>query len=298
MGNPLGVRVIGSINVDIVYGVDRLPTEHEKLRAVKCNVTGGGAAANTAYWLARLGFAVQMFGLIGNDFLGQFALRELKAAGVDVSQCLRVEGCHTNVASIFVNRDRKCMVTCGSSFEPRAYDFMLSTLEAATWHGVRHVHVASRERSLVSSVSGTLRRQAITSSIELNGMYDPDLVRSFDVVFSNHDELVWATNSTDPCAMLAERHAHDDTVFFVTKGAEGVLVVRRGQVNHIPTRSVEPIDRTGGGDAFDAGALFGYLRGYDPAACAAKGLALACAVIQGWGARPSSVDLTSIVELG
>ena len=51
------IAVLGNINLDLVFQVDRLPEPHEKMGAQRVDIGGGGAPANVAWWLARLGHA-------------------------------------------------------------------------------------------------------------------------------------------------------------------------------------------------------------------------------------------------
>jgi ribokinase len=80
---------IGSINVDFIFAAGRWPAEHEKYRAENYICETGGAAANTACELSRLGRKVTIVGGIGNDDLGNIALNGLIGAGVDVAHVIR-----------------------------------------------------------------------------------------------------------------------------------------------------------------------------------------------------------------
>jgi len=79
---------IGSINVDFIFATGRWPTEHEKYRAENYFCANGGAAANTARELSRLGRNVTIVGGIGNDDLGNIALNGLIAVIGARSNCV------------------------------------------------------------------------------------------------------------------------------------------------------------------------------------------------------------------
>ena len=91
---------IGSINVDFIFAAGRWPAEHEKYRADNYVCANGGAAANTAGELSRLGRKVTMVGGIGNDDLGNIALKGLIAAGVNVDHVIRRSDWKTGCAAI------------------------------------------------------------------------------------------------------------------------------------------------------------------------------------------------------
>jgi sugar/nucleoside kinase (ribokinase family) len=83
---------IGSINVDFIFATGRWPGEHEKYHAENYVCANGGAAANTARELSRLGRKVRIVGGIGNDDLGHIALKGLIAAGVQIDIVDRTGG--------------------------------------------------------------------------------------------------------------------------------------------------------------------------------------------------------------
>ena len=282
------VLVISNINVDLIYEVERMPMEHEKFMAARCVVAGGGSGANTAHWLSRLGIQVYISGFVGKDIFGDFALGELTAAGVDVSGCIRLEDRTTNIVGIFSNGHNKSMVLAGLKYQPDAIDGLVKTTRDLDWSRIRHIHFATRDEILIERVMAATEDNAVSTSLELDGMYDAGLVRKADIVFSNMDELARATDTADPVSFLASAHSGDKTAFFVTEGASGARIISHGRVSHVPTVALEPVDRTGGGDAFDAGVLAAFMRGESLGTGAAKGLALASFVIQNWGARPSA----------
>jgi sugar/nucleoside kinase (ribokinase family) len=285
--------IVSSINVDVICSVQRLPAEHEKLMAEACRVAGGGSGANTAYWLAQLGLPVHVAGFTGGDVFGEFALGGLAAGGVDISACVRLENATTNIVSIFSSGAGKSMVFAGLKYGEEAMETLQRAVLSLDFSRIRHVHFATRDKVLLARMLEALGGKALSVSMELDGIYDTRLVSRADMVFSNMDELARATGAADPASFLAGAHAADKTAFLVTDGANGARIIRQGQIALIPTVRLAPADRTGGGDAFDAGVIAAYLRGESLEAGAGKGLALASLVIQGWGARPA-VDAAAL----
>ncbi len=97
------VVVAGSINVDLIVGVSRLPGPGETVHGNRFVQQNGGKSANQAVAAARVGAAVTMLGAVGDDDLGRSALAGLEEAGVDVRACRVVEGEHTGLALIVVD---------------------------------------------------------------------------------------------------------------------------------------------------------------------------------------------------
>ncbi|HUG46905.1 MAG TPA: PfkB family carbohydrate kinase, partial [Candidatus Limnocylindria bacterium] len=101
---PADVLIVGSINVDLVARVERLPTAGETVTGGVFERHPGGKGANQAVAAARLGARVCFVGAVGYDDYGEQALDELRREGVDVSRVVRVEGLATGVALIVVDR--------------------------------------------------------------------------------------------------------------------------------------------------------------------------------------------------
>ncbi|ACB86244.1 ribokinase [Natranaerobius thermophilus] len=82
--------VMGSLNMDFVLSVPRLPQEGETLLAQNFSTFPGGKGANQAVALARLGGQVNMIGAVGDDDLGNNLLRNLEQEQIDTTgvQCL------------------------------------------------------------------------------------------------------------------------------------------------------------------------------------------------------------------
>lgn len=67
--------VVGSLNMDVILRVDRLPQKGETRISSDFFVAGGGKGANQAIAMGRLGVNVSMIGKIGNDEFGESLLK-------------------------------------------------------------------------------------------------------------------------------------------------------------------------------------------------------------------------------
>ncbi len=98
------VVVVGSVNVDLVVTVDRLPAPGETVTGGTFAIHHGGKGANQAVAAARAGAAVTMVGAVGDDDNGASARAALAAEGVDTSLVRVLPGEMTGVALIAVDR--------------------------------------------------------------------------------------------------------------------------------------------------------------------------------------------------
>ncbi len=108
------VVVVGSINADLVVSVERLPAPGETVSGGRFARHGGGKGANQAVAAARLGADVTIVGAVGADDLGDEALRELRAEGVDVTHVARLDGVPTGVALIAVDASGENQISVAS----------------------------------------------------------------------------------------------------------------------------------------------------------------------------------------
>jgi ribokinase len=81
---PVGLTVVGSINVDLVARVTQLPRPGETLLASSLERFPGGKGANQAVAAARLGAQVRMIGAVGEDAFADEALAGLREARVEL----------------------------------------------------------------------------------------------------------------------------------------------------------------------------------------------------------------------
>ncbi len=100
MADPVELTVVGSINIDFVARMERLPQPGETVAAHQFSRLPGGKGANQAVAAARLGARVKLIGAVGDDALAEEALAGLVAAGVELE--LERQG-QTGVALIYVD---------------------------------------------------------------------------------------------------------------------------------------------------------------------------------------------------
>jgi ribokinase len=95
--------VFGSINVDLLFKVERLPHPGETVLCPGYELAAGGKGANQATAAARAGAAVRMIGHVGDDSFGRFARQAMAAAGVDCA-AIATSRRATGIAVIGVDR--------------------------------------------------------------------------------------------------------------------------------------------------------------------------------------------------
>lgn len=117
---PVELTVVGSINLDLVARLERLPRPGETLAAHGFERHPGGKGANQALAAARLGAQVTLVGAVGDDEHAGVVLAGLEAAGVRLELARTGE---TGLALIYVGDDgeTEIVVVAGANarLEPR-----------------------------------------------------------------------------------------------------------------------------------------------------------------------------------
>ena len=96
------IVVVGSVNLDLVATVDRLPVAGETVTNAELSRFPGGKGANQALAAQRLGADVTLLACVGNDSAADEALALLRDGGVDLTNVVSVEDVPTGTALIAV----------------------------------------------------------------------------------------------------------------------------------------------------------------------------------------------------
>ena len=88
------ITVIGSVNLDLIATVDRLPRPGETVPGERFSTAPGGKGANQALAAARAGGATRMIGAVGKDAFAKEALALLEAGGVDLAGVAETHASH------------------------------------------------------------------------------------------------------------------------------------------------------------------------------------------------------------
>jgi fructokinase len=262
------VVCLGEVLTDFVALDGALPLQ----QATSFHRAAGGAPANVAVALARLGINVAFVGKVGGDAFGHALRATLAAEGVDVRGLLEEPTAQTALA--FVGSDgqggrmfvfhhagtahtllRPEEVDPNMIAHSRIFHFGSVTLaaepsRAATVAGAHLAH----QHGCVVSFDPNVRlevwdspRQALDTILEI--------LRVVDVVKVSSDEIAFLTGTSDvahACQVLRE---HGPGVAIITLGGGGCFYQTATVSGHVPGIQMESVDSLGAGDAFVAGLL-------------------------------------------
>ena len=235
----------------------------------------GGAPANVAVGLARLGVASAFMGKVGEDGFGRFLADTLAQAGVDISP-LRFDPARTALAfvSLAADGDREFLFYRQPGADTL---FAPADIDRAAIAGAKVLHYGSISLITEPSRSATLRAIELAQAHGVRLSYDPNLrealwpgraaareglllgLRSAEIMKISEEEVLFLSGREEleegVRALWHDRLA----LVTVTRGAAGSHWFTRGADGAVPGLPVAAIDTTGAGDAFMAGLLAGLL---------------------------------------
>ena len=249
------LTVVGSVNLDLVARVERLPRAGETLSASAFERVPGGKGANQAVAAARLGAEVRFVGCVGRDALAAEALVNLRGLELDV----REVDAPTGLALIVVDDagDNQIVVVPGAN-----------------------------ERVEVRSVSGAVLCQLeIPDAAIAQARVGADWLcvnaapaRSFDV-----DADLVVANRFELDAIGPQRG-----LVALTLGEEGAVLLEDGrEVARAAAPKVDAVDGTAAGDAFTAALVVSLLEGRERGEALRRACAAGAIAASRFGAQPS-----------
>jgi ribokinase len=298
------VVVVGSVNVDLVVVADRLPTRGETVLGRRLERHGGGKGANAAVAAARLGAETRLVAAVGDDTLGEEAVRELRREGVDVSGVTTVAGEATGAALIVVDAGGENQIAVGSganaALEPGAVARALERLLPGA--GAVLVSLEVPDGAVAAAVeAGRARRVPVVVNPAPARPAVLDLAAHGPILTPNAGEARGLTGQPDEhgaAAALAHRTA---APVVVTLGARGALVVGAPGSDPVAVAApagVRAVDTTGAGDTFSGALAFRLAAGDALGDAARYAVAAGACAVRGPGARgamPTDGDVRALL---
>jgi ribokinase len=264
----MNVLVVGSLNIDYIAAVKRLPAAGETVAATGLVRRFGGKGANQAVAAARQGARVSMIGCVGADDEGRAYCRRLRAEGIDTAGISATQKALTGTALIAVDQaaENTIIVAAGANGElkPAAIraqrkriasaDILLLQLEVPMATVVEAVRIANQSKVPVVLNPSPLRDGFPWGKCGLDTL----------MVNAGEAEVIFGLPLTSlPLALPKWQRALSKwriERLIITRGAKPTLCVSAAGYLKVPTLKVRPVDTVGAGDAF-AGSFAACLTG-------------------------------------
>ena len=278
-------------------------------------MTVAGAESNVAIGLARLGHTVRWGGRVGDDEVGVFLLRTLRAESVLVDT-VAIDA--DRATGLMLVERRINDLSRVSYYRSDSAGSVLSRADAAVSLAAtpRLLHVTGITPALSSSAADAVteavrigRAAGALVSVDVNyraKLWNTDaaratlsaLARNADIVIASDDELglIVTEAGTPEAEERAAAELADSGVrqLVIKRGAFGASVYTAGEVVHASAVPVTVRDTIGAGDAFTAGYLSGVLDALTPAEALHRGTvtgAFAVAAVGDWEGAPTRAEL-------
>ncbi len=266
------VIALGELLIDFVSTVSGIPLSE----APAFEKAPGGAPANVAAGLAKLGKSTGFMGKVGDDAFGQFLAQTLQDVGVDIAALRFSSEARTALAFVSLRADaeRDFMfyrhpsadmlytpeevdedyIRSGRIFHYGSISLIDDPVRSATLHAVE----TARDAGLLISYDPNLR---------LNLWPGPQAAREgmmlgwplAQVIKVSEEELAFLSGTDDFDEAVARLWHTDLRLLLVTMGKAGCRYATPQVAGQVDGFAVRAVDTTGAGDGFVAGLLKGLI---------------------------------------
>jgi sugar/nucleoside kinase (ribokinase family) len=316
MGNAL-VDIMIPIETDEILAVLDLPKGsmqlvdwdrsrgiQEALKDYRKSLSAGGSAANTIHGLAKLGIQTGYIGVVGEDELGGFFVKDMINAGVDPHMIHSRQPTGCAVALVSPDSERTFATFLGAAVELSAENLGVGSWQLAVGSQQSVVSIFKRydyfhiegylvqNHALIETAVKLAKEAGLTVSLDLasfnvveaNKDFLHEIIEKYvDIVFANEEEAK-AFTGKDPHEALNEIGGKC-SIAVVKTGKEGSLVKKGEDIHNIGIIAVTPIDTTGAGDLYASGFLYGLANEKSLEECGRIGALLAGNVIEVMGSK-------------
>ncbi len=302
MSNQKPIVVVGSINMDLVATAHHIPAGGETVLGSGFQTHPGGKGANQAVAVGRLGYPVQMIGMLGDDDLGVQLRAGLESAGVDTEAVGTVAG-SSGVALITVaeSGENSIVVAPGANARvtPRWLDLHVDQIRSAG------IVLAQLEIPLES----VLHLANLCAEANVPLMLDPAPAHELPAsLFAN---VTWITPNETEAAFLLPGSSSGNTEAnaqaLLDSGVQGVVLKLGARGAFLATADglrapiapfpVQAVDSTGAGDAFNGAFATALMYGKPPAEAGRFASAASAISVTRAGAQASMATMGEVTLL-
>ena len=262
----------------------------------------GGSAANTAYWISQLGGEVGFIGKISNDELGNQFQSSLKDSGLKDFTVFEEEDNQTGLCAIFITPDgeRTMNTYLGAGEYLSVDDLNVDSIKDANilyMEGYLWDKPSSKEAFLhaakLNKETGGMNAISLSDvfCVDMHRESFKDFIKSdIDYVFCNEDELnsLFELNNIDESIENFLNLFPNVKQLICTLGSKGVMIIEEGRSYHFDATEANVVDKTGAGDFFAGGYLYGLQKNLSLVDSAEIANRSAAHVISEIGVRPKN----------
>ena len=303
MYSSFRAAVVGSINMDMILKMDRVPEVGENVLGTGYAYANGGKGANQAMALARLGAKVKMIGKVADDANGQKLLDNLEKNGIDISG-VSTSGSQTGLAAIILDGEGKNRIVvyegANSEIDPSS---AVEAIDSGT--DLLLVQFETNEAVVINAVNHAVKN-GITTVVDCGPAknFCLEKMQGATVLSPNESETLALTGvlPTDEEAVLkASKILKERSLagYIVIKlGARGCSLWDGNELKLFPPYKSRVVDTTAAGDCFTAALALEYVKSGDICAACDVGNKAGSIAVSRMGAEssmPTVEELSAVI---
>lgn len=268
------VSVVGSLNIDHILTVEKLPSFGETISSINYELAEGGKGSNQAAALGKLGLEVSMFGKVGNDEFGHLLIKSLKKSNVNTDDLIIDSTEKTGSAFITVdkNGNNTIVLNPGANGSLSLQD--IKKFENSIFKNDILLLQMEIPKELVIYLINKARKLEKTILLNLAPAKNLDIktLNKLDYLIINESEMEFLTNieflehNLDIEINKLRKFYHNNLIITLGPMGAAYSIDNRG-FEVIPTFDVFTIDKTAAGDAFIGGFIYGLVNNIDIKTC-------------------------------
>lgn len=286
--------VLGSLNLDLVLNVARVPEGGETLASENSATFCGGKGANQAVACARMGAPVSMIGRVGDDPAASMLRTALDEEGVDLDAVMTTPDSASGIAVVMLTPDgeNRIVLAAGANAQLCPDDV---AAKGAVFDRAGML-VCQLETPLETIIAAAAAAASRNIPILLNPAparaLPADLLDKVDYLVPNELEAAALTGVAVRDDASAQQAAHALLArgvgcVVLTRGAAGITIADAQGCRHMPAMPTNVVDTTAAGDSFIGGFATGIFDGLSVDNAARQGLSVARLCVSRAGAQAS-----------
>lgn len=301
------VCILGSINMDIIINVKKMPQVGETIFGENLKNASGGKGANQAVAASRCGSKVSMIGKVGSDESGKSLTQNLVKDSIDITYVGTDDSAPTGTALITVNEEgnNSIIVVPGANMTI-SHDEILNARKAIEESDIIIAQFETPFQATIDAFKIARENGKITILNPAPAKTIPDELYSLtDIIAPNETEVYELSGIKVESLEDAEKAAsafleRGVKYVIITLGEKGAALIGKDRCQIVPAYKVNAVDTTAAGDSF-IGGLASRLNAdgleFDNLIEAIKfGNKVSGIVVQKEGAQPSIPYLSEIIK--